>query len=282
MPNFDLSYEKAIFHRIPHHSGRNSIEPECAKSKRGLIATIVETVKDRPGEAFLFFTFKNNRPEMVNCSEVLKKALNNADIDTEAVDESGKKLYNWLTLGNETASNDFAHCKNVIFLGLMHLSDEVLRGKILSQMRDVTKQLDKDFVTAIQKAELCYAIHQGACRSGMRLIQDDVAGQANIWYTYHNDSLQPMLDKVFRGAQWKTHRGNGLKPKTKAEQLEGLIIEYLASLRGDSKVSNRAIKKVVESKLAFGRNLFTQAIRAVSNNPETPWVSKGQSMVKSR
>ncbi len=281
MPELELSYKETVISRIPQNAGRSSIEKECVTGERGLVDTIVELVLGRVGEPFLFFHCKHRDIKVVNCREVLETALQRSGIDLDATDSEGRMLYNWLNLGNETASNSYSHCTNVVFMGLMHLSNEVLRGKILSQMRDVTAKLDPKLVDAVQKAELVYALHQGSCRSQIRHIRNDHASAGNVWYTYPNDSLVPMLQKVFPEASFGVHSSEHLNPQSKGGRLEKVLIEYLSTLNADvQSISNQKLKKIAQESIEFGRTVFTETINVISNNPNIPWKKVRQSMVR--
>lgn len=281
MPELELSYQDTSFYRINHHAGRGTIEKECASGERGLINVILEIILARPGEPFLFFHHRHRDITVINCRATLEDAMQKAGVDINATDSEGRRLYNWLTLGNETASNSYSHCDNVVFMGLMHLSDEVLRGKILSQTRDITTKIDTDFVTSIEKAELVYALHQGSCRCRIRHIRGDKACAGNVWYTYQDDSLIPMLTKVFPKANWETHRSNAWRPHNKSTRLERFISEYLSTVSSSvNKISNRMLKAIAESSMEFGKTLFSETMNAISNDPGVPWVKEKQSMVR--
>lgn len=278
MPELTHSYENVTFHRLNFYAGRGSTERELATGKGGLIEAIVEIVTQMPDDPFLFFTFKHRQPQDFDCTKALKDALTAAGVDLEALSD-GKPQYNWLTLGNETASNDYAHCKHAVFVGLLHYSEEVIRGRILAQKQDLTANLSKRFVDQIHRSEHCYAIHQGACRTAMRVIKNDIADKVDVWYTYPNDLLQPELTKVFPKATWVVHASDAIKPTTKVERVKALIIDYLSSTQRP-KVSNREIKAHVQQAFdeTFSARLFTESIKSVHDDDDIPWARDRQSM----
>ena len=189
-------------------------------------------------------------------------------IDLTATMEDGKPQFNWLTSGNETASNSYNYVTNVVFVGLVHLPEWALDGTIAAQLRTDKKLLKPSCRHRVKLGELAYAIHQGGCRGAMRIVENDKAKATNVYYTYPTEELRKELEVVLPDAGWVTCRREANDKDSKEFRVALTTLDVLESLSEDT-ISSMKLKPLVrkywngvESDKAF-ETLFKRASQKV-------------------
>lgn len=128
------TYENVTAHFAKGNSGRSAMEDAFEKRKvNDFPAKLVETIKTIPDhEALIIFTFKNRSRKRVDMRAAILAELKKAGIDT-AAQVDGKDRITVLTWGQHTSRNEYSHCSNILFAGVLHLQDELLLAHAVGQ-----------------------------------------------------------------------------------------------------------------------------------------------------
>ena len=279
LPELQLKYTGTIFHRIDHAAGRGATHKELENNEKNLLAGITEVIQRHPDEGILLFTHKYHEGKL-NHREVIEKYLTDNGVDLHEM-INGKPRFNWLTHGNETASNKYTHCSVAIFTGLMYKSREVSLGETVAQKRDHTASISEKLLTQVTRGMQSQAIHQGANRTASRTIVNDQAKPVNIYYTYHNDSLVPYLEVVLPGARFVTYESDVMSPRTMTWKVRKAVAEFLKNLAITvGRVSVKAINTAVPETIEVGSATCKRVINSIIEDSSIPWARSGRSLVR--
>lgn len=280
-PELKLSYEKVTFHRIGHRAGRASIEEELKNHTAGLTDCIGEILNSRhPDEAVLFFTYKHREGDL-NHREAIEKRLTDQGIDLQEKLTNGKHRFNWLTHGNETASNKFTHCTVAIFVGILHKPDEVTLGQTIAQRRTLTIPVEPEILTDVVLSQHALALHQGANRTASRIIKDDLALGAQVYYVYPSDALVPWVREVMPGAAFRTYLSEAMVARTRSDALRWKVMVFLDDLvsQGIRKLSGKLLTREVRELGSVSKSAKDEIVNRIVGDPGVPWAREGRSLV---
>lgn len=281
LPELRLSYENIIFHRIGHRAGRGGIEEELKGNVAGLTECICEIVKERhPDEAVLFFTYKHREGDL-NHREAIEKHLAEQGIDLQERLTNGKPRFNWLTHGNETASNRFTHCTVAIFVGVLHKPDEVTLGQTIAQRRTLTIPVEQEILSDVVLSQQAQALHQGANRTASRVLQDDLAHGAQIYYVYPSDALVPWVREVMPGAAFRTYLSEAMVARTRSDAIRWKVIVFLNNLvaKGIRQLSGKMLTKAVQELSNISKTMKDEIVNRIVEDPAVPWTREGRTLI---
>ncbi|MFT5727895.1 MAG: hypothetical protein ACI8PB_002040 [Desulforhopalus sp.] len=279
LPELHLSYGGTVFHRIDHPAGRGAMQNELESNGRNLLAGILEIIQRHPNERILLFTFKH-RTDEIHHRGIIEKYLTDNGVDIH-VQIDGKPRFSWLTHGNETASNKYAHCSVAIFAGLMHKPREVSLGETVAQGRDHTAIVSEKLLTQVIRGMLSQALHQGANRTASRTIENDQANPVSIYYTYKDDALVPYLEQVLPDAHFRVYDSEVMSARTLTLVGKKAVVMFLSSLAGDvRKIAVRTINKAVAEVAEVSSSTRKIIINLIIDDPVIPWTRTGKSLVR--
>ena len=271
-------HARVRFHFAGDAGGRRAMmeqfkDTESAKA----IGKLVRLIKSKPAESFLIFTYKDR--DSVRFGREIIAALEKAGIPYPQIGDDGRGRINVETWGRETGTNEYAHCDNVVLLGVVFQPEESIAGRFLGQVNDIRSPKLAAELHRLKYSECAHSIYQAINRGRMRQV-DVVDGVAQAKpcsvYVWHRDSeLESRLAPVLRGIPtWEPWREEGedlgaadvaLKIRAKLEELDRA---------GVSKVSSRSLKAdigpIVPSET--WRRARDVALAA------SPWVLSGQSL----
>jgi hypothetical protein len=276
-PEIPVKYLDTVVHRIDHPAGRTSTE-EALKGDK-LPAAILEILRKHPLESILFFTYKPRNGEL-NHRQAIEDYLTQHEVDiNEQI--NGKNRLNWLTHGNETASNKYAHCTVAIFAGVLFENEDSYVSKTVGQSRDHTSVVHAGCVTKVLRGIQAQAVHQGLNRCASRKIKDDVAGPVNVYYTYPDESLSGYLQCVLPDADFRVYDSKVLQPRTKKGQVLKVIIEYLMGLPETIlKVTSKELTKVLPELSSLSKSHRRRVNAELNDDPSIPWTQQGRTWVR--
>lgn len=236
-------------------------------------------IESKPNESFLVFTYKDK--DGVKYAHNIIKALERAGIAYPDLRADGTGRVNVLTWGRETATNEYAHCDNVVLLGVLFQPDESIAGRFLGQVNDLRSPKLAAELRSLKYSECAHSIYQAINRGKMRQVDvvDGVAqAKACSVYVWHRDSqLEERLAPVLRGIpSWLPWRDEG--EELTAQDVARQVVAKLNELEsnGASKMSLVELKRLVAPRTAgeTWRRARDVALRS------TPWCIDGRSLVR--
>lgn len=273
-------HARVRFHFASDAGGRRAMTEQFRDSDNAkAIGKLVRLIKSKPTESFLIFTYKDR--DNVKFGREIIAALEKAGIQYPQLGNDGRARLNVETWGRETATNEYAHCDNVVLLGVVFQPEESIAGRFLGQVDDIRSSKLASELHKLKYGECAHSIYQAINRGRMRQV-DVVDGVAqakpcNVYVWHRDGELENRLAPVLRGVPtWQPWREEGedlgaadvaLLIRTKLEELDR---------DGVSRVSSRALKAdvgpTVPSKTwKRARDIALQA---------SPWVLSGSSMVR--
>src|SRR5262249_58278521 len=93
----------------------------------------------------------------------------------------GKRRISVETWGKETSLNDYAHCQNVLLVGVIHQSPLALAGRYLGQVGDLKANVSKDLISDLVHSEVCHAVYQALSRGSCRVMDNGKAKPMRAW-----------------------------------------------------------------------------------------------------
>ncbi|WP_419174246.1 bifunctional DNA primase/polymerase [Desulfosediminicola sp.] len=276
-PEIPVTYLDTVVHRIDHKAGRAATEKALNGEK--LKSAILEIIRKHPSESILLFTYKHRNGEL-NHRQAIEEYLTENGIDIqEQLD--GRNRFNWLTHGNETASNKYAHCTVALFVGVLFQNDGAYISKTIGQLRDHSSTLNAGEVTKVLRGLQAQAVHQGMNRCASRRIKNDKAGAVNVYYTYPNESLSGHLNHVLPDADFRLYNSDVLQPRTMKGKVQKRIVDKLATLPDNiSKISSKALSSLVPELATMSKSHRRRVMSELIADPSIPWMSSGRSLIK--
>lgn len=126
-PLVPVTYPNSTFYRIHHPHGYDSIAE--ALSTAPFLEELQGIIEKHPDEHILLFTRKN-RSGKIRHRTAIKEYLTEQGVDIQQR-INGLPRFNWLTHGNETATNKFSHCSVVMFVGVLEKPSEHYLAEIV-------------------------------------------------------------------------------------------------------------------------------------------------------
>lgn len=280
-------FDKVKVHQLFHPSGRLSVQKGLqGNGGKGskLLPHINQLMSNLPKDkSILTVTFKK-RPNCREPKEIISTSMMKAGINPFEITPNGKQRFNWLTWGEETSLNDFAHCEVVILVGLMHLPRTHLASMVQSQLGSTCTTVDDNLLSTVNSGELAHLAYQAMSRGSCRLTEDGQAKSMEVFLIHHKDDLRPLLQKRMPGLQWDIW-GNCDAPaaqtKGKVDRLTMSVLEFLEKQPEDIiEIKTKVIKELLGHGTGgqSDRKAFDRAIFKVTQ--EAPWIRSGQSLVR--
>jgi hypothetical protein len=261
-------------------------------TKRRFVNDLVRTIKGIPAqEAVLVFVYKDRGK--VSQRTVLMNALEEAGIDTKGTievngSEQGprktKPRINVATWGQETSTNDYAHCQHVILAGVLQLPNAVKLGGYLAAKDDPAHPYPKEKATSVSLTESLHLIYQAASRGTCRATdRRSEAPPMTLWLTTPTpDAIKERLREIFPKARHLTWEGDfGKQSERKVSTLTKRIRAFLQEFEaeGNTKVSTRQLKQLIPELQEVPSTSFTRAVQEVHNMDDLTWLLQGRSLV---
>jgi hypothetical protein len=233
LKRFDL----VTLYRMANRGSRTSAVSDKAKMKRFMQDT-VEVIKSIPAdEGVLVFVYKAKDGR--DPQRVLEIELDKAGL----VERPNLYIETW---GNETSLNNYAHCKHVILVGILHRDLSDLAAQYAAQLDRFDTRVDGETLRGLGLSERAHCAYQALSRGFLRVMCE--AGQASAMTGYiieFEEGLETELNKVMQGATWKEWKpvfSNAVEHGKLTRSIADLLKTYLIQLPVD--VSKRSAKRV--------------------------------------
>jgi hypothetical protein len=285
LPHGLKRYDQVRIRQMDYRAGRTTVDKEIPWLARE-VAQVVKAIP--PDEGVLIFVFKQRG--QVDHSEIVRKALGSAGVDLHGEIEVGPQgertkvpRINLLTWGQETGLNEFAHCTNVILVGILHRKRVDIAGAIVGQRNNILHPVSPSDVTSAMRSELAHSVFQALGRGSCRVVEDGRAKPMNAWLLSSGPTLKDTLQEVMPGAhweQWAPYDQKGKKQRApKAHAVADLLQEYLARQRPDTDTVSIRKAKADLGLATVGNSVFQDGReRAMEASPE--WSNEGRSFVR--
>jgi hypothetical protein len=144
-----------------------------------------------------------------------------------------------MTHGNETSTSKFAYCEHVIFVGLLNLGTDILKGNILGQVDDINADIPHDTLTAVDASEIAYRLHQGIGRGPCRRIKNGkaLAQEVLLVHSRQGYGVEDLVKGEMPGIRWEDYPCKYVvktKGKSVVEVAAEQIVAYLSQLKKDT------------------------------------------------
>ncbi len=278
--DFKVSHENTTVKHLKYFSGRHSMTNsfKSRKADRKVCLEVSEAVKSIPEEeGIIIFTFKT-RDKKVNFRQILEDDLYKEGIDTDAVIDSNKPRFIWLTWGDETSHSKYSYCKHVILAGVIHRSALELGSAIVGQLDNLLAEVSNEQIQKVMLSECAHSVYQAYSRSASRIINYGKTSPATLWLIFNDESIKDYLDIVMPEAKWTQWNSKHILNQSKVDIVVEKIKMYLRELPEDvPKVSTQKIKKEAKLK-SIPDSTFKRAIDLIQN--ATGWIKTGRSLIK--
>ena len=145
------------------------------------------------------FTFKKKPHKDMDFVAKLRSDMRAAGLNPDEQLSSGRPKWQMVTWGRECATNEFAYCRNVIFVGLMHRSNVDLSGAICGQQGDLLAMIDHVDVLRVRCSELAHLTYQASNRAACRVTTNGQAEKTDIWMFHYDHGLTDELVRAMPG-----------------------------------------------------------------------------------
>ncbi len=202
-------HEHVVLHHMKAPSGRAAMTKDFTNDKL-VVAEVIDVIKTIPlTEAVIIWTFKprkeygkRGRSLIVDFAAVIKNALREVGVDTEAVVDAKPRLI-FQTWGSETSSSQFSYASNMIFAGVLHRNMLDLAANLVGQKGNLWAMVDHTELRRILNSEIAHSVYQALCRGSCRTMVDNQAKAMKAWIMHSDDgSLRLALDEVMPGMKW--------------------------------------------------------------------------------
>ena len=273
-------YDNVTINQIKGGSGRSAMTRDFIKTRgtdRKVTATIIEIMKGIPEiEKVLIFTFKDKQG--LSMTKVIKSDLIGAGINLKTPQGEDRLFIE--TWGNETSSNSYSDCANVILAGLLHLPKLSMISALVGQKDNLKADLISGEVESIYLSEIAHRVFQALSRGSCRKVINGYAQPMNAWLIYPNQNLKPLLEKVTSGVKWvfqgEVDKDNsGITYRTAME-----IIACLSSVPAEVKtLSTRRFKEKFPTFSKTPDSTFRNAVNLVGNYTKD-WTLESRSLIR--
>jgi hypothetical protein len=269
-------YDDVQGYVIKHGGGRRGVERSVTTDGK-MLREVAEIVKSLPPEErVLLVTFKDRRGENrynnVKIRDRFEVVLSDAGVDLGRIQ--------WLTWGQETATNAFRETPNVILAGVLHRSDWDLMGAFLGQKADLLKQLTPQEIEDLSITESVHhayqALHRGTCRN----MSAGKAWPMRFWIFYERPrQMMQHLSRVMPGVQWPQYKNRVLPTyEEKQRTLADRAVTYLNALpETESAISCQRLRAELNM-MQCQRKTFFRAVNTALQS--VPWVRQGKSLMR--
>ena len=226
------NFDYVTIHQRFSGGGRDTLRKDFTRGvvDRRTTKEVAEVIRQLPiEEAVLCFVFKTRTSERVDYARVLRNDLETSGIDPDATVIMGGKerpRINIVTWGNETASNVWSYCQNVILVGVLQRSPVDLAAAYLGQVDDLAAAYSGDAIKDLLRSEVCHVIYQALSRGSCRTAYGGQAAPMRAWLIHRDDRIQRELARVMPGVQWAVWEKSGKREKT------GIIAESAMRISG--------------------------------------------------
>lgn len=273
-------YDKVTITQIKGASGRSALTKDLIKTRssdRKITATIIEIMKSIPEtEKVLIFTFKDKQG--LSMAKVIQSDLIGAGINLKTpLGEDRLFIETW---GNETSSNSYSECTNIILAGLLHLPKLSMISALVGQKDNIKTELISGEVESVYLSEIAHRVFQALSRGSCRKVTNGYAQPMNAWLIYPNQNLKPLLEKVMGGIKW-IFQGEVDKDKTGITYRTVMeIIACLSSVPIEVKrLSTRSFKDRFPNFSKTPPSTFRDAVNLV-NDYSQDWTLDGRSLIR--
>lgn len=277
-------FDNVTIYRMPYSGSRTSLTEAFAPTaahQRSIAREVIEVIKTIPAdEPVLVFTFKGRGKKAPDMARLLLDDLRAASIDPDSVTPEGRKRIEVVTWGNETGLNSYAHCRNVVLMGILHKSLLDIAAAYAGEREDHRADLREKDLYDLLHHEVAHYVYQALSRGSCRQVDNGQARPMKAWIIHKRDNLKDILDKVMPGAMWLPWTPKHLHiPSGKIAETAAKIAEYLRGLpESVRKVSTSTVKKALALN-SVPSMTFTEAARTVTEKA-TEWRLHGRSLVK--
>jgi hypothetical protein len=245
-------YDNVSVFQMPVFGGRNSMTKdfkESSMSKRKITKELANVIKSiPPSEAVLIFTYK---AKGVDFTKIILNDLKQHGVDTGAtvsVQDGGitiqKPRIVVTTWGNETSSNDYVYCQNMILAGILHRSDVDIASAMAGQSDNLMLDIKTANVKQVLNSEVAHLAYQAISRGSCRKVNNGYALPMKAWIIHNSLELRPMFDIVMPNAKWSLWEEVDPNNKGVINRIAMQILAMLGGLKGDNiKVSTSRLKK---------------------------------------
>ena len=280
--------------QLPKGGGRTTLSRQFSKRKpeeRKASKEVVEVIKAIPDdEAILIFVFKDRSSGGMGFRGTLLKDLEQAGVDTDAfitVEEGGKEVERrriaMRTWGEETSTNRFGYCTNVILCGVLQRSLNDLEGAWHGQSdTNLEGDIGAKELLALRNSEAAHAIYQAISRGSCRKMTEGKANPMRAWIIFPSTSIQDSLGRAMPGViftRWKScFQDSTSRPVHQAARaIENCLKAIPTALM---KLSLRQLKKESGLGEKFSDSTFKRARQLALDEVKDSWVLDQRSVVR--
>lgn len=280
-------YSQVTINHLTAPSGRESMErsfSQKAGEARKMSREIVDIIKEEipKDEGVLVFSFKPRGK--ISIIDQLKNDMAAAGIDLEAqikTSRGPKPRFAFLTWGMETSISDFQHCRNVLFVGVLHRADHDLAASIVGQRDELLSKITPSLVQEVRRSEIVHALYQAMGRGSARGTTNGEAHSMTVWLTHADEGIRDPLSFVMPGVIWQHRSGRHLKaPESKTGQVAEAILRHLRALPPSaSKVYTAKVHEIIRQQHKTSKDIWKAAVQKVAEtSPE--WSIVGKSFAR--
>ena len=287
-------FDDVTIHQLPKGGGRTTLSRQFSKSKpeeRIASKEVVEVIKSIPDdEAILIFVFKDRSSGGMGFRGTLLKDLELVGVDADAVitiKEGGKDVERRRividTWGNETSTNRFGYCTNVILCGVLQRSLNDLEGAWHGQSdTNLEGDIGAKELLALRNSEAAHAIYQAISRGSCRKMTEGKANPMRAWMIFPSKSIQESLGRAMPGViftRWKScFQDSTSRPVHQAARaIESCLKAIPTTLK---KLSLRQLKKESGLGEKFSASTFKRARQLALDEVKDTWVLDQRSVVR--
>lgn len=229
-----------------------------------------------PDANVLVFTFKRKSGAEQPCADVLRRALEDADLAPDA-QVNGRPRVSFLTWGNETSLNDYAHCSHVVFAGVLHRSQIDLSGAMVGQAGNLLLSPSAAKVRDVVVSELAHCLYQAMSRGTCRNVRNGQADAMTVWLAMQDQRVRQRLDAIAPGMRWETWHPAG-HSGSQAFKVARAVVGFLRDLPvSTNAISTTAIKRALD--VTASPKVWTLALSAVIDQT-TEWERVGKTWTR--
>jgi hypothetical protein len=304
-----FDYSNVTIHRYNAGGGRDSFQKDRNNTRIKDAVALLKTIPKNEG--VLFFCFKTHGDEVThldggtftelarvpelrlkqfkagfqhkkkNLKELLEKELIRQGYDLQS------PFIRIETFGKETSSNDYVHCKRIIFVGTPWQNVTAMIATALGQLRNIHRHLEDQLVKDLYDSEAAYRLHQGLGRGACRRLGQDGRPQEMRGYLFLTDKqwncIGPLLKKVLPGVRTpeqtlpkQEQRESKINRVTQALTAEVRKVYKEGAYSADIGIRLSSLRQVLG--LPARSDVFTRAVNNfLRENPS--WKRQGKSLV---
>lgn len=273
-------YDHVTVTQIKGGSGRSTLTQDLSQKRlsdrktTSKIAKVIEAIPNT--EKVLIFTFKERGN--LSMPRVIQRDLE--DLGVNMKDASGEKRVLIETWGNETSSNSYSDCENVILVGLLYLPKLALTSAFVGQSDNLNIPITNSKISELSLSEVAHRAFQALSRGSCRRVDNGYACPMKAWVIYSGNSLESQLTQVMTNVKW-IYKGEVDEDKAGITYtLTMEIIECLKSLPPSvHKLSIRRFKSSFPELNKPSAKTFSNAINKLETY-SMDWSTQNRSLVR--